>query len=228
MSAWGLTPRRPGGPRVPRVVVLTDRTQLPAGRGLVEALIECHRAGLEAVVVREHDLDPRVRHRLLAELARLPGLRVVSSRLADTSAHGLHLAAHQAAPGLTGAVRPWGRSCHDPAEVAVAAREGASWVTLSPFGVSTSKPGHLPPLPSSVWRGHPLPVLALGGITPDNAARARALGAHGVAVMGAVMQAPEPGEVVTALIEAVGTTGSAPVPPQPGAPRAESVEERSR
>lgn len=211
--------RRSRAPGVPRVVLLTDRTQLPAEHCLVETVIECHRAGLEAVVVREHDLEPYARRALLAQLARLPGLWVISSRIPDPSAHGLHLAAHQPAPRpLVGLARRWGRSCHSRADVERAAGEGAAWVTLSPFAPSASKPGYGPALARSVWARsdwaqsatapsagaeNPIPVLALGGITPDNAAQARAAGAHGVAVMGEVMRAPDPGDVVTRLLEAV-------------------------
>lgn len=39
-----------------RLAVLTDRRQLPPGRGLVETLRACAAAGLPAVFVREHDL----------------------------------------------------------------------------------------------------------------------------------------------------------------------------
>jgi len=189
---------------VPRLVVLTDRSQLPLGRGLVETIIECHRAGLEAVVVREHDLEPYARHALLTALAELPGLWVISSRIADPAAHGVHLAAHQPPPRpLAGLARRWGRSCHDRADVERASEEGASWVTLSPYGASASKPGHGPPLPVTAWADHPLPVLALGGTTPANAAQARAAGVHGVAVMGNVMRAARPGDVVARILEAL-------------------------
>lgn len=196
--------RRSRVPQVPRLVVLTDRRQLPPGRCLVETVIECHRAGLEAVVVREHDLEPYARRALVAELARLSGLWVVSSRIADPSAHGLHLADQQPAPRpLAGLARRWGRSCHHRDAVTRAAAEGASWVTLSPWAWTASKPGYGPPLPTSAWGDHPVPVLALGGITPDNAAQARAAGAYGVAVMGEVMRAQSPGDVVARLLEAV-------------------------
>lgn len=188
---------------IPRLVLVTDRSQLRLGRGLVRTVVECADAGLEAVVVREHDLEPGHRHALLAALAAIPGLTVLSSRIPDPAAGGTHLAAHQASPADE-AAGPWGRSCHSRADVRHAASEGASWVTLSPYAASDSKPGHGPALPPSAFAGHPVPVLALAGIDVGNAAAALDAGAHGVAVMGAVMRATEPGEVVAALLREVG------------------------
>lgn len=181
---------------IPRLVLLTDRSQLRLGRGLVRTVRECADAGLGAVVVREHDLDSSQRHALVRALAAIDGLTVISSRIPDSSAHGVHLAAHQPAP-VDG---PWGRSCHSHADVARAADQGASWVTLSPYGASASKPGHGPALPASAYAGHPLPVLALAGVDASNAAAAVAAGAHGVAAMGAVMRAEDPAAVVAALL----------------------------
>lgn len=191
---------------IPRLVVLTDRSQLALGRGLGRTVRECVDAGLETVVVREHDLDPPARHALVRELAAVPGLSVVSSRIPDPAADGLHLAADQPVPPRAGH-RTWrttSRSCHTRAEVAAAAGEGIDWVTLSPYAASASKPGHGPALPADSFAGHALPVLALGGIGPREAASALAAGAHGVAVMGAVMRATEPAAVVAALLKEVG------------------------
>lgn len=181
---------------IPRLVLLTDRSQLRLGRGLVRTVRECVDAGLRAVVVREHDLDPSQRHALVTALAAIDGLTVISSRIPEPSAHGLHLAAHQVAP----AEGCWGRSCHSRTDVSHAAGQGASWVTLSPYAASASKPGHGPALPASAWAGHPLPVLALAGVDASNAAGAVAAGAHGVAVMGAVMRAEDPAAVVAGLL----------------------------
>lgn len=185
----------------PRLVLLTDRSQLRLGRGLVRTVRECAEAGLEAVVVREHDLEPAARHALVTELAAVDGLTVISSRIADPAAHGVHVAADQ--PVAVPASRT-SRSCHTRAEVEAAVAEGMSWVTLSPYAASGSKPGYGPPLPADAFAGHALPVLALGGITPANAADAKSAGAHGVAVMGAVMRAADPADVVARLKEAVG------------------------
>ena len=183
---------------IPRLVLLTDRSQLRLGRGLIRTVAECADAGLAAVVVREHDLEPDHRHSLLAALAGITGLTVLSSRIPDPAADGMHLAAHQApVEGL------WGRSCHSAADVLHAASHGASWVTLSPYDASDSKPGHGPALPSPAFAGHPVPVLALAGIDVGNAAAAVEAGAHGVAVMGAVMRSPDPAATIAGLLREI-------------------------
>ncbi|KAA1421347.1 thiamine phosphate synthase [Nocardioides humilatus] len=177
------------------LLVLTDRAQLRLGRGLLRTISECVDAGLEAVVVREHDLAPERRQALVAGLAALPGLTVITSRIPDPAAHATHLAADQ--PRVDGR---FGRSCHDRAQVARAAEGGASWATLSPYSTSVSKPGYGPPLPISEYDDLPLPTYALGGVTPANAAAAVEAGACGVAVMGEVMRSAEPARVVAALL----------------------------
>lgn len=201
-----------------RLILLTDRAQLRLGRGLVRTVAECVGAGLRTVIVREHDLDPAARHALIAALVELPGLTVISSRLPDPAAHALHqpdpavmrtpevptrqrCAGREHRPGRD--AQPWGRSCHDAAGVRRAAAEGASYVTLSPFAASASKPGYGPPLPSSEYAGHPVPVYALAGIDAGNAGEALAAGAHGVAVMGGVMRAEDPAAVVAGLLAAI-------------------------
>lgn len=77
-------------------------------------------------------------------------------------------------------------------------------MTLSPYAASASKPGDRATLPADAFAGHEVPVLALAGVDAANAADAIAAGAHGVAVMGAVMRADDPAGVVTDLLLAVG------------------------
>jgi thiamine-phosphate pyrophosphorylase len=190
---------------VPRLVLVTDRARLPEGRDLVETVRACAEAGLRQVVVREHDLDQDTRHRLVTDLAAIDGLVVVSSRLPDPAAAGVHLAADQPRPSPGPGTGWFGRSCHTVEEVHRAAGEGAAYVTLSPFAASRSKPGYGPPVPREDYAdGYGIPVLALGGIDPGNAAQARAAGAHGVAVMGAVMGAASPAAMVRRLLREVG------------------------
>lgn len=182
---------------MPRLLVLTDRSQLSLGRCLRAQMAGCRDAGLTHVVLRELDLLDQQREQLAADLADL-GLTVIAARRDLAAATGLHLAADQpAGPGV------FGRSCHDRAEVARAAAEGAQWATLSPYTASASKPGYGPPLARDAFAGLPVPTYALGGVAPGNARAAREAGAHGVAVMGAVMRAEDPGAVVAGLLAAV-------------------------
>ncbi len=186
--------------RLPRLLLLTDRSQLRLGRSLMTTIGECVDAGLEAVIVREHDLPGPARSALITDLAAIDGLTVLASHAPHRAAAGLHVAADQPAP--TGFGR-WGRSCHSRAEVERAAGQGAGWATLSPYDVSASKPGYGPPLPPGEYDDLPIPTFALAGVTPDNAAKARAAGAYGVAVMGAVMRAADPADVVRRLLREV-------------------------
>ncbi len=53
-----------------------------------------------------------------------------------------------------------------------------------------------------------LPVLAIGGITLDTLAEAMAAGADGVAVISAVLSAPDPAAVARAMIDRIERLGS--------------------
>ncbi|NYJ02714.1 thiamine-phosphate pyrophosphorylase [Nocardioides thalensis] len=186
---------------LPRLLLLTDRSQLRLGRPLVRTLEECAAAGLTHVVVRELDL-PDTHRALIAAEAAAVGLTVISAHRPLPGAAGVHLPASAAPTGAGGGGGALvGRSCHSADDVTRAV--GATYATLSPYAPTRSKPGHGPPLPPSTYAGHAVPVFALGGITAANAADARAAGAHGVAVMGEVMRSPDPAATVAALLEAV-------------------------
>ncbi|HSI25971.1 MAG TPA: thiamine phosphate synthase [Aeromicrobium sp.] len=182
-----------------RLLLLTDRTQLPPGRELLPMLADCAAAGASLIVIREHDLPVDERHALLAGVAELPGVTAISSRIADPAAALVHLGADQSVPPG----RWHARSCHSEDDVDRAGADGALYATLSPFTETASKPGYGPPLDRSVFAHRSgVPVFALGGITPANAPSAIEAGAHGVAVMGAVMRAVDPAGVVAALLGA--------------------------
>lgn len=198
---------RPGLPEPPRLLVLTDRHQLPPGRDLATTLRACAAGGARAVVVRELDLDDTARARLVAALAGVPDLLVLSARTLLPGAHGVHLAAHQTGLDARG-VPLRGRSCHDDGEVRRAVGGGASYLTVSPVAPSASKPGYGPALAcAGVRRAVALaqgtPVFALGGVDASNAAEMRRAGAHGVAVMGALMRSEDPEAGTRRLLEEV-------------------------
>jgi len=70
------------------------------------------------------------------------------------------------------------------------------YVFLSPFFPSISKPGYGPSFSHTALRSAlcatPHTVVALGGIDRDRMRDAKALGADGVALLGAVWQSPDP------------------------------------
>ena len=89
----------------------------------------------------------------------------------------------------------WGVSCHARDELEAAQAAGADYALLSPFRAPVSKPAGGPVLGADglarATRGLTLPVLALGGVTPEALAEAARAGAAGAAVLGALFWAED-------------------------------------
>ena len=199
---------------LPRLVVVTDRRQSErARRPLVDTVAAAVGAGARAVLVREKDLPASERRALCRDVCAAAregrALLLVASDIALThavDAAGVHLAANDPWPDA-GAVADLlvGRSCHTVDDVVAAGLCRTAYVTLSPVHYSLSKPDYGPPLDldglsaGAGALGAP-PVYALGGITAGRAAPCVGAGAAGVAVMGAVMGAPDPAAAVDALL----------------------------
>lgn len=192
--------------RLPRLLVLTDRRQAPGP--LVEVVAAAIDAGARAVVLREKDLPDDQRRALVARLAPIVhgagGLLLSAGRLLP-GVDGVHQPSHGGPPPPGAGVT--GRSCHDAAQVSAAEAGGADYVTVSPIYATASKPGYGPPLGveglAPLAASTRLPVYALGGIDgPAAVTPCRKAGAHGVAVMGAVMRAERPGSLVADLLAA--------------------------
>ncbi len=103
------------------------------------------------------------------------------------AADGVHLTAHDLAGARARpAVRWVGASCHRAADLAAASRVGCDFAVLGPVAATASHPGTA----GLGFDGFgvaaaetPLPVYALGGLSPADLPRAQAAGAHGVAAM---------------------------------------------
>ncbi|MFW6774548.1 thiamine phosphate synthase [Nocardioides sp. CPCC 205120] len=188
---------------VPRLFCLVDLDDdlalLPAlaARGVDGFQVRAKAATTAALV----DLTHRV-----VEAVRPHGARVVVNDRLDvalaTSADGVHLGADDlpvpaarrvvdalALPGFL-----VGATCRDRPAVEAAAAAGADYAGFGPVAASTSKAGLPAPrgvdgLAAAVG---PLPLVAIGGMTPALAAEAWAAGAHGVAVIGAIWRQPDP------------------------------------
>ena len=198
----------------PPLLVISDRSQarLPL-IGIAEAVF---RGGCRWFSLREKDLPAAERRALLADLVELGrpfGALVMAHEdigaVEAVSAAGVHLpagsdpaAARRRLPrGLIGV------SAHSENEAGAQLRAGADYVTLSPIFLTDSKPGYGPALGldalAAAAAKAPGPIVALGGITPHNAAACLAAGARGVAVMGEIMRAADPEATIRRLLAAL-------------------------
>jgi thiamine-phosphate pyrophosphorylase len=125
---------------------------------------------------------------------------------AAVGAAGVHLgegdAAIRAARDVLGHAAIVGASCYDDAGRARdAAAAGADYLAFGALFPSATKPNARRATPELLRAAtvHGLPLVAIGGITPDNAAIAIAAGADLVAVVGGVFDAPDPVGAARAL-----------------------------
>jgi thiamine-phosphate pyrophosphorylase len=160
--------------------------------------------GLRAVQVRERDLATRDLLALAREACatmHARGGRVLINDRADLAhalgADGVHLRADSlpvaAARRLLGPDRLIGVSAHSPDDVARAESDGADFAVLGPVYETPSKRAFGPPIGlralEEAARRCRLPMFAIGGVTLARVADVRRAGAHGVAVVSAILSA---------------------------------------
>jgi len=179
--------------RLPPVYAITHA----AGLGRAELLRRLEQAlarGLKLVQVREKEMDGKALRDFAARaigLAHAHGARVlVNGNLhvaRELGADGVHLTSAQLKEirqrpdiGLVGA------SCHDAGELAQAQALGADLVVLGPVAPTPSHPGAAGlgwARFAALLKDYPLPVYALGGLTPADLETACRHGAHGISMM---------------------------------------------
>jgi thiamine-phosphate pyrophosphorylase len=202
---------------VPRLYIITDR-RATGGRPLtdvVRAALAGAPPGAVGVQLREKDLDGRA----LVELAR--ALRPITAAAEAAlyvndridvalaaGADGVHLGGGALSPADVTRIAPAlavAVSAHAPAEVVEAARApNVRFAVLGPIFDTPSKRAFGPPLGVDVLRASTtasaLPVLALGGVSGENAPACVAAGASGGACIRAVMSVDDPGAAVRAFL----------------------------
>jgi thiamine-phosphate pyrophosphorylase len=113
------------------------------------------------------------------------------------------------ARGVLGATGLIGASTHSAETVRRAAEEGADFVFFGPVFDTPSKAAFGKPQGLAALRkisdSVDIPVFAIGGITPGNARTCLDHGAHGVAVISAIADAPDVAVAVRSLAETIGT-----------------------
>jgi thiamine-phosphate pyrophosphorylase len=131
----------------------------------------------------------------------------------EIDAHGVHLGREDgslaAARARLGPHKLLGASCYRSLDIAgQAIAEGADHIAFGSFFVSTVKPGAVrstPDILTEAKRKFGVPVVAIGGITHDNAPVVIRAGADSVAVITALFSAPDIADAArkfTALFEA--------------------------
>jgi 8-oxo-dGTP diphosphatase len=182
--------------RLPPVYAITNAGKL-GERVFLERLERALAGGLRLLQVREKGMAGERLERFataVVRLARAHGARVLvnadASLAQRAGADGVHLTSAQLREGER---RPMtelvAASCHDDGEMARARALGADFVVFGPVLPTPSHPGAAgigwEALTAKI-KDYPLPVYALGGLTPADAEKALACGAHGIAMMRAV------------------------------------------
>jgi thiamine-phosphate pyrophosphorylase len=198
----------------PSLLVISDRHQ--ARHPLKEIAEAVFAGGCRWFSLREKDLPRGQRCDLLAALVALGhrfGAVVTAHEDIEAAvavgADGVHLPSG-ASPEAARARLPEkliGASAHGADEAAALLWAGADYVTVSPVFLTASKPGYGPALGldalSRVVAQTPGPVIALGGVTDENARLCLAAGARGVAVMGEIMRSADPRATVECILRAM-------------------------
>jgi thiamine-phosphate pyrophosphorylase len=189
---------------------ITDRNQFPGDaaereRRLLAKIADCAAAGVDLIQLREKDLSIRELEALASKAVRAipagsPTRLLINSRIdvaLACGAHGVHLPAQDIVAGDARAIftragvtrAVIGVSTHSLPEVSAAENQGADFVVFAPVFEKSglASPQGLEQLKQICRRqsanAPPMPVLALGGITLENARLCLDAGAAGIAAI---------------------------------------------
>ena len=214
---------------IPRLHVVTDDEILARPDFVIRARevcesLEIRKSADEGVVggsLAFHIRGPRTAARRLTRLARAlcdpaaaSGITLLVNDRLDIAlavgAAGVHLGTRSLPPPearrLLGASRLLGVSVHSAREAVEAAESGADYLFVGTLFETPSHPGAAPmgsQFMGSVASRVTLPLVGIGGVTPERAAEVLASGGHGVAAIRGIWDAPSPPDAVQAYLHAV-------------------------
>ncbi len=193
--------------------LVTDRG-LARGRTTGDIVRAAVAGGVTCVQLREKDCPTRefiAEARLLKEILRPAGIPFIINDRLDVAlavgADGVHLGQQDMdiadARRLAGPEFVIGISAESLEDALRAEAQGADYIAISPvFATATKNDTALPLGLDGIRRIRAavrLPLVAIGGITTDNAAAVIAAGADGVAVVSAIVAADSPQRAAAAL-----------------------------
>jgi thiamine-phosphate pyrophosphorylase len=188
------------------LIVITD-ARCAGERGVLEVVRAALQGGAPAVQLRAKRESARemleLARRIRKETRRTGALLFINDRVdvaLAAEADGAHVGDDDLPLSVARRITPrgflLGRSVDTAEQARIAEREGADYVGVGPVNATASKADAGPQVGvegiAAVRAATSIPVVAIGGIGPENARRTVAAGAHGVAVIRAVMAAPQP------------------------------------
>lgn len=190
----------------PSVYVITDR-RVAGGRSILDIVRAAIRGGATVIQLREKTATTREMVDLgqaLHHITRPAGVPLIINDRLDVAlaieAEGVHVGQDDMpaalARRLIGPDRILGVSAGTAGEARQAEKDGADYLGVGDVYGTPTKPDAGAPIGvdglAEIIRAVSLPVVAIGGITPDNAAAVIQAGAAGVAVISAIVGAPNP------------------------------------
>ncbi|NHB78554.1 thiamine phosphate synthase [Rhodobacter calidifons] len=178
------------------------------------------RGGASAVQLRDKtatDADMVAMARALMAALRPRGVKlIVNDRLEvalAAGADGLHIGQGDGDPAeirtRLGPDRLLGVSIEAAGQCA-AIPPGVDYIGAGPVRATATKPDHAPPIGfdglAEIVARSPVPTIAIGGLGPGDAPALRRAGAAGIAVVSAVVRAPDPEAATRALVDEWRTT----------------------
>lgn len=200
-----------------RLYVITD-SNLAHGRPLTDVVDQSIAGGATVIQLREKNLSTRELVLLGQQLRKITHQKgvtfIVNDRLdvaLAVGADGVHLGQDDMpvslARRLLGPDKIIGVSADTPAEAEEAYRAGADYLGTGPIFPTSTKPDAGAALGikrfATLCRQFPLPVVGIGGINAENADEVIKAGAAGVAVISAVIGAPNVTEAAKKIARAV-------------------------
>lgn len=198
---------------VPRLHVITP----PAvGAAVVDQVARVLAAGAPLLQVRTKGPDDRARldhTATLAALCRDAGARVLVNDRVDLAlavdADGVHLGADDLPPRvarrLLGPGAIVGATARDPDGARRRVDSGATYLGVGPVYPTATKDGLPEPMGpagvEAIAKAVDVPVIAIAGVTAARVPELLDAGAWGVAVVGAVFDAPDPATATAELLE---------------------------
>ena len=188
-----------------KLMLITDCRR--STRPITETARMALAGGVDAVQLRERDMSARELYDLASKLRAITseaGAALIVNQRLDVAlavgADGVHLGWRSLnardVRKLAGKKFLIGISCHDEPQIRAAGEASANYALLGPVFRTPSKEG----LAYPIWLGPlrelvsvaTIPVFAVGGITPENAAQVMDTGVAGLAAISALMDPADP------------------------------------